>query len=168
MSMDVTNLAPINGEMIFEQPQIHHNSNVQEMLMLVQSTPVITRQLGARVREREVSGSLVISRCGAKAQIRDLQDKYSLLMHGIKFESFAKFIFECKSFSHMWVYPYPINVKNLYKKNLLLIMAKSQSTPKPELYAALYGWWNIIRMYDFHVWIMNFIIKFRISPITQL
>ena len=27
-------------------------------------------------------------------------------------------------------------------------MAKSQSTPKPELYAALDGWGNIIHMYE--------------------
>ena len=86
--------------------------------MLVQSTFVISRQLGARIRERDVSGSLVISRCGAKAQTRDLQDKYNLLMRGIKFESFAKFIFECKSLSHMWVYSFAINVQILYKKTL--------------------------------------------------
>ena len=40
----------------------------------VQSTPVISRQLGANIRERELSGSPVISRFRAKAQTRDLHD----------------------------------------------------------------------------------------------
>ena len=34
---------------------------------MVQSTPVISRLLGAKIRERELSGSPVISRCRAKA-----------------------------------------------------------------------------------------------------
>ena len=33
----------------------------------VQSTPVISRLLGAKIRERKLSGSPVISRCRAKA-----------------------------------------------------------------------------------------------------
>ena len=40
----------------------------------VQSTPVISCQLGAKIRERELSGSPVISRFRAKAQTRDLRD----------------------------------------------------------------------------------------------
>ena len=36
----------------------------------IQSTPVISRQLGAKIRERELSGSPVISRFRAKAQTR--------------------------------------------------------------------------------------------------
>ena len=47
--------------------------------MRVQSTPVISRQLGAKICERELSGSPVISRFRisrfrAKAQTRDFQD----------------------------------------------------------------------------------------------
>ena len=34
-------------------------------------------------------------------------------------------------------------------------MAKLQSTPKPELHAALDGWCNIIHMYETNVGIMN-------------
>ena len=40
----------------------------------LQSTPVISRQLGAKILERELSGSPVISRFRAKTQTRDLQD----------------------------------------------------------------------------------------------
>ena len=43
--------------------------------MHIQSTPVISRQLGAKIRERELSGSPVISRFRAKAQTRDFQDQ---------------------------------------------------------------------------------------------
>ena len=42
---------------------------------LVQTTPVISRQLGAKIRERELSGSPIISRFRAKAQTRDFQDQ---------------------------------------------------------------------------------------------
>ena len=42
---------------------------------LLQSTPVISRQLGAKIRERELSGSPVISRFHAKAQTSDFQDQ---------------------------------------------------------------------------------------------
>ena len=41
----------------------------------VQSTPVISRQLGAKIRERELSGSPVISRFRVKAQTRDFHDQ---------------------------------------------------------------------------------------------
>ena len=41
----------------------------------IQSTPVISRQLGAKIRERELSGSPFISRFRAKAQTRDFQDQ---------------------------------------------------------------------------------------------
>ena len=37
----------------------------------IQSTPIISRQLGAKIRERELSGSPVIARFRAKAQTRD-------------------------------------------------------------------------------------------------
>ena len=40
----------------------------------IQSTPVISHQLGAKIRERELSGSPVISRESARAQTRDFQD----------------------------------------------------------------------------------------------
>ena len=42
---------------------------------IIQSTPVISRQLGAKIRERELSGSPVISRFRAKVQTRDFQDQ---------------------------------------------------------------------------------------------
>ena len=40
----------------------------------VQLTPVISRQSGAKIRERELIGSPVISRFRAKAQNRDLRN----------------------------------------------------------------------------------------------
>ena len=42
---------------------------------MVQSTPVISRQLGAKIRERELSGSPVISHFRGRAQTRDFQDQ---------------------------------------------------------------------------------------------
>ena len=47
--------------------------------VLIQSTPVISRLLGAKIRERELSGSPVISRCRAKATTREFRitDPYS-------------------------------------------------------------------------------------------
>ena len=47
---------------------------VNVLIIHVQSTPVISRQLGDKISERELSGSPVISRFRAKAQPRDLQD----------------------------------------------------------------------------------------------
>ena len=43
----------------------------------MQSTPVISRHLGAKIRERELSGSPVISRFRAKAQTRDFHGSAS-------------------------------------------------------------------------------------------
>ena len=39
----------------------------------IQSTPVISRLLGAKIRERELSGSPIISRCRAKATTREFR-----------------------------------------------------------------------------------------------
>ena len=39
----------------------------------IQSTPVISHLLGAKIRERELSGSPVISRCHAKATTREFR-----------------------------------------------------------------------------------------------
>ena len=39
----------------------------------IQSTPVISRLLGAKIRERELSDSPVISRCRAKATTREFR-----------------------------------------------------------------------------------------------
>ena len=39
----------------------------------VQSTPVISRLLGSKIRERKLSGSPVISRCRAKAPTREFR-----------------------------------------------------------------------------------------------
>ena len=39
----------------------------------IQSTPVISRLLGAKIRERELSGSPVISRCRAMATTREFR-----------------------------------------------------------------------------------------------
>ena len=41
--------------------------------MIVQSTPVISRLLGAKIRGRELSGSPVISHCRAKAPTREFR-----------------------------------------------------------------------------------------------
>ena len=43
------------------------------LIILLQSTPVISRLLGAKIRERELSGSPVISRCRAKATTREFR-----------------------------------------------------------------------------------------------
>ena len=40
-------------------------------MKVIQSTPVISRLLGAKIRERELSGSPVISREGADSRIQD-------------------------------------------------------------------------------------------------
>ena len=52
----------------------------------VQSTPVISRLLGAKIRERELSGSPVISRCRAKATTREFRitDPHSLAFTTLK------------------------------------------------------------------------------------
>ena len=42
-------------------------------LISVQSTPVISRLLGAKIRERELGGSPVISRCRTKASTREFR-----------------------------------------------------------------------------------------------
>ena len=42
-------------------------------LVPIQSTPVISRLLGAKIRERELSGSPVISRYRAKATTREFR-----------------------------------------------------------------------------------------------
>ena len=44
---------------------------IESYYFFVQSTPVISRLLGAKIRERELSGSPVISRCRAKATTRE-------------------------------------------------------------------------------------------------
>ena len=44
--------------------------------------------------------------------------KYSLLMHGIKFESFAKFVFEWKNPIDVWVYLFAIYVIHSLQKRL--------------------------------------------------
>ena len=85
-------------------------------------------------------------------------------MRGSKFESFAKFIFECKN-----IISYGgLSVSNkciiFVHKTSFYIMAKSQSLViNPELCAALSG----LGTYPYvgiHVLIKNFMIKFRISP----
>ena len=43
------------------------------LLSMVQSTPVISRLLGAKIRERELSGSPFISRYRAKATTREFR-----------------------------------------------------------------------------------------------
>ena len=43
------------------------------VLGVIQSTPVISRLLGVKIRERELSGSPVISRCRAKATTREFR-----------------------------------------------------------------------------------------------
>ena len=43
------------------------------IIIMIQSTPVISRLLGAKIRERELSGSPVISRCRAKATTREFR-----------------------------------------------------------------------------------------------
>ena len=40
---------------------------------MIQSTPVISRMLGSKIREREISGSPVISRCRAKVPTREFR-----------------------------------------------------------------------------------------------
>ena len=41
-------------------------------------------------------------------------------MHDIKFESFAKSIFECKTLIYMWVFLFAINVLFEYKGGLII------------------------------------------------
>ena len=55
-------------------PCAHDSFDVGRGWFLIQSTPVISRQLGAKIRERELSGSPFISCFRAKATICDLLD----------------------------------------------------------------------------------------------
>ena len=59
-------------------PSAHLNSETQ---LSIQSTTVISRQLGSKIRERELSGSTVISRFRTKAQTREFQDQSPTLWH---------------------------------------------------------------------------------------
>ena len=45
--------------------------------------------------------------------------KYNSLMHGIKFESFAKLIFEWKKSIYVWVYLFAVYVLYLFTKEAL-------------------------------------------------
>ena len=54
---------------------INHFKRIFIHQTVLQSTPVISCQLGAKIRERELSGSPVISRFRVKAQTRDFQDQ---------------------------------------------------------------------------------------------
>ena len=77
-----------------------------------------------------------------KSRKRD--NKYSLLKHGIKFESFAKCIFKWKNpFMCGFIclqYMYYIQVqKRLYHRPIVYTMTKAQWTPKPDSCTALYG-----------------------------
>ena len=45
----------------------------KKLYIYIQSTPVISRLLGAKIRERELSGSPVISRCRTKATTREFR-----------------------------------------------------------------------------------------------
>ena len=47
--------------------------SISSTIFYLQSTPVISRLLGAKIRERELSGSPVISRCRAKATTREFR-----------------------------------------------------------------------------------------------
>ena len=42
------------------------------------------------------------------------------MMHGIKYESFMKSMFECKTFIYIWVYLFAINVQFEYQKGLII------------------------------------------------
>ena len=55
-----------------------HYSDIKQVTTYIQSTPVISRQLGAKIRERELRGSPVES---AKAQTRDFPDQSPTLWH---------------------------------------------------------------------------------------
>ena len=44
-----------------------------QFVTILQSTPIISRLLGAKIHERELSGSPVISRCRAKATTREFR-----------------------------------------------------------------------------------------------
>ena len=46
---------------------------IKDLMVSLQSTPIISRLLGAKIRERELSGSPVISRCRAKATTREFR-----------------------------------------------------------------------------------------------
>ena len=81
-------------------------------------------------------------------KMKHVGNKYSLLMHGIKFESFAKFIFECKTFNYMWVYLFAINVF-FEHKGYLIIYHGYATKDFTWLYGALDGRWKIIHMYEY-------------------
>ena len=65
---------------------LKNKSKDKDSNFLVQSTHVISRLLGAKIRERELSGSPVISRCRAKATTREFRitDPHSLAFTTLK------------------------------------------------------------------------------------
>ena len=76
------------------------------------------------------------------------RNKYSLLMHGIKFESFAKFIFGwkktfmcgfiCLQYMYLYMYIYIYLQKRLYHRPIVSTMTKAQWTAKLDSCTALY------------------------------
>ena len=64
----------------------HYISVCTKSEAFIQSTPVISRLLGAKIRERELSGSPIISRCRAKATTREFRitDPHSLAFTTLK------------------------------------------------------------------------------------
>ena len=65
---------------------IYNNAYFLYWIIYIQSTPVISRQLGAKIRERELSGSPVISRFRAKAQTRDFHGSESHIVTSAPFK----------------------------------------------------------------------------------
>ena len=69
---DISNLHKLIPESVIPQRDIRdmliYNSKAD-----IQSIPVISRLLGTNIRERELSGSPVISRCRAKAPTREFR-----------------------------------------------------------------------------------------------
>ena len=61
---------------------------------VIQSTPVISRLLGAKISERELSGSPIISRCRAKAPTREFRitDPHSQASHSQAFTTLKQYV----------------------------------------------------------------------------
>ena len=93
-------------------------------------------------------------------------DKYSLLIRGTTFESFAKFIFERKTSIYVWIcllYMYRIQVpKRPAHSRIYYIMTKVYWSHKLDSFSALYVWSKLIHM-QIRVWIMILIMKLWIS-----
>ena len=78
-------MTQLHLQKVFKYPHRFHKqmlpmwywSYYKFQVLLVQSTPIISSQLGAKICEHELSGSPVMSRFHAKAKTSDFQEDHT-------------------------------------------------------------------------------------------